>query len=180
MRPGPEFISVTRQSGTRQRILIATSLVQMDRVTFGSMYVHPQIVRHWVVVGGLALGVVCAAILAAIAFVVSRRPSANLREERRRKRLATVGRIVDGSVIDAEPAESTPQVIIYQYRIAGVTYECSQDVSTLGPLVTNLRLDYPVQVRYSRENPADSIVVAETWNGLFDGSSRQLTAVQTS
>ena len=131
------------------------------------MYVHPQVVRHWLIVGTIALGAACLVTLAAIAFVMSRRPSAKLLEERRRKRLATVGRIVDGSLIDAEPAEDTPKVIIYRYRIAGVTYECSQDVSALGPLVTNLRLDYPVQVRYNRENPADSIVVAETWNGLW-------------
>ena len=88
-------------------------------------------------------------------------------EERRRQRLAMAGRIVDGSLIGAEPAEATPQAIIYRYRIAGVTYECSQDVSSLSPMVENIRLDYPVQVRYSRDNPADSIVVAETWNGLW-------------
>ena len=130
------------------------------------MNVHPQVVEHWLIVGICVLGVVFAATLAGIVFAASRRPSANLVEERRRKRLASVGRIVDGSLVDAEPAED-PRVIIYRYRIAGVTYECSQDVSALGALVTNLRLDYPVQVRYSRDNPADSIVVSETWNGLW-------------
>ncbi len=128
------------------------------------------------------LGAVCAATLAAIAFVASRRPSAKVLEERRRQRLAAVGRIVDGSLLEAEPADE-PRVIIYTYRIAGVTYECSQDVSALRELVTNLRLDYPVQVRYSRDNPADSIVVAETWNGLWStvqSSSRQLRTVGTS
>ena len=148
------------------------------------MYVHPQLVRHWLIVGTIALGAACLVTLAAIAFAMSRRPSAKLLEERRRKRLATVGRIVDGSLIDAEPAEAAPQVIIYRYRIAGVTYECSQDVSALGSLVTNLRLDYPVQVRYSRENPADSIVVSETWNGLWtniwsrSGSGSRMLAEQ--
>ncbi len=131
------------------------------------MIVHPHVVRHWLIVGGAALGGVCIVTAAVAAFVIARRPSALVLEERRRRRLATVGRIVDGSLLDATPAEETPQVIIYTYRIAGVTYECAQDVSSLGPMVTNLRLDYPVQVRYSRENPADSIVVAETWNGLW-------------
>jgi hypothetical protein len=131
------------------------------------MYVHTQVARHWLMIGTMTVGALCAATLAGIAIVVRRRPTAKQREERRRQRLASVGRIVDGSLINAEPAEETPQTIIYKYRIAGVTYECSQDVSTLGSLVQNLRLDYPVQVRYSRDNPADSIVVAETWNGLW-------------
>ena len=130
------------------------------------MYIHPHVVEHWLMVAVVGLGVACVATLAAMAVAVARRPSATLVEERRRKRLATVGRIVDGSLVDAEPADD-PRRIIYRYRIAGVTYECSQDVSALGALVTNLRLDYPVQVRYSRDNPADSIVVAETWNGLW-------------
>jgi hypothetical protein len=146
------------------------------------MNVHPQVVEHWLMVGVCVLGAVCAATLAAIAFVASRRPSAKVLEERRRQRLAAVGRIVDGSLLEAEPADE-PRVIIYTYRIAGVTYECSQDVSALRELVTNLRLDYPVQVRYSRDNPADSIVVAETWNGLWStvqSSSRQLRTVGTS
>jgi hypothetical protein len=131
------------------------------------MYVHPQVVQHWIVVGMVSLGAVALATLTVIAIVIRRRPSAKVLEERRRKRLAALGRIVDGSLIDVEPAESAPQKIIYRYRIAGVTYECSQDVSTLAGMVLNLRLDYPVQVRYSRDNPADSIVVAETWNGLW-------------
>jgi len=148
------------------------------------MYVHPQVVRHWLVVGVTALGGVCLATLSTIAVILSRRPSAAQMEERRRQRLATAGRIVDGSLIGAEPAEATPQAIIYRYRIAGVTYECSQDVSTLSPMVENIRLDYPVQVRYSRDNPADSIVVAETWNGLWgqlktvESSKRQLAPVR--
>ena len=131
------------------------------------MCVHPNIVQHWLTVGAIATGATAAVAVAAIVIVLKRRPTASQREERRRKRLASLGRIVDGSLVDVAPAESEPHTIIYRYRIAGVTYECSQDVSTLTPLVQNLRLDYPVQVRYNRTNPADSIVVSETWNGLW-------------
>ena len=147
------------------------------------MYIHPQVARHWLMVGTIALSSICAGTLALIAIVAARRPSAKQVEERRRRRLAIMGRIVDGSIVDAEPADSTPQIIIYSNRIAGVGYECSQDVSTLGPLVENLRLDTAVQVRYSRDNPADSIVVAETWNGLrktVENSSRELRTVEYS
>lgn len=144
------------------------------------MAVHPQVAQHWLTLAGIALGVTSVFVVAIVAFVIYRRPTAQQLEERRRLRLASLGRIVDGSLIDVAPGESQPHVLIYSYRIAGVTYECSQDVSSLGPLVENLRLDAPVQVRYSRDNPANSIVVAETWNGLFDGSSRQFRAAQSS
>jgi hypothetical protein len=131
------------------------------------MLVLPPIERHWLMVAAATAGGLCAAAGLVWAIVMHSRPSAEVLEERRRTRLAKSGRIVDGSLIDAAPLESAPLKIIYTYRIAGVTYECSQDVSTLPSLVRDLRLDYPVQVRYSRDNPADSIVVAENWNGLW-------------
>jgi hypothetical protein len=131
------------------------------------MFVHPHIDAHWLKIGGIAAATLVVAATTTTIIIVRRRPTASQREERRRKRLASLGRIVDGSLVDVAPAESQPQTIIYRYRIAGVTYECSQDVSTLTSLVQNLRLDYPVQVRYNRTNPADSIVVSETWNGLW-------------
>ncbi len=142
-------------------------MVQSNPVRLGTMFVPYHLDRHGLMVVAASVGLLCLVALAAWAIAYHRRPSAEVLEERRRQRLATSGRIVDGSLIDAAPLESTPQKIIYTYRIAGVTYECSQDVSTLTPLVKNLRLDYPVQVRYNRQNPADSIVVAETWNGLW-------------
>ena len=126
-----------------------------------------HLARHWAVAASVGAGIVALAVAATASTILKRRPTAEQREERRRTRLASVGRIVDGSLIDVAPRESEPQTIIYQYRIAGVTYECSQDVSTLTQLVQNIRLDHPVQVRYNRANPADSIVVSETWNGLW-------------
>ncbi len=59
-----------------------------------------------------------------------------------------------------------PQIIVYNYRIAGVSYECAQDVSTLADHVHGIRTDLPIQVRYAPQNPGNSIVVAESWSGL--------------
>lgn len=103
-------------------------------------------------------------------------------ERARRELLASSGRITDGSITEApfvrveqnapaegsivEPPGLTRQVIIYNYRIAGVTYEASQDVTALSDLVQDVRTDLPVQVRYEPHNPANSIVVAEGWSGL--------------
>jgi hypothetical protein len=64
------------------------------------------------------------------------------------------------------PAASAPHIIVYKYRIAGVSYECAQDVSTLAEHVHGIRSDLPIQVRYELHNPGNSIVVAESWNGL--------------
>ena len=105
------------------------------------------------------------------------RPSDDDLERTRREELAAKGRITDGSITETaeghihhsaetEAVHSTPQVIIYNYRIAGVSYEAAQDVTTLSDLVRDIRTDLPVQVRYEPHNPANSIVVAENWSGL--------------
>ncbi len=66
---------------------------------------------------------------------------------------------------DADPS-TAPHIIIYNYRIAGVSYECAQDVTSLADYVHGVRTDLPIQVRYAPHNPGNSIVVAETWSGL--------------
>jgi hypothetical protein len=119
------------------------------------------------------------AVLGGITYYFMRRPrpSPEDLERDRRDRLAASGRITDGSILetaeghihhlaDIEPPQSTPQVIVYNYRIAGVTYEAAQDVTTLSEMVRDIRTDLPVQVRYEPHNPANSIVVAESWSGL--------------
>lgn len=104
-------------------------------------------------------------------------PTAEALEQARRKRLARIGRLTDGNLVDtttfdgrflAEAArpDVPPRILLYRYRIAGVAYEAVQDVSGIEGLVRGLRVDLPIQVRYDQENPADSIVVAETWCGL--------------
>ena len=89
-----------------------------------------------------------------------------------------VGRIIDGTLIDSAPEAiggELPHALIYRYSVGGVSYECGQDVSALagqlpdlGP--TSALYGTPVQVRYDRDNPADSIVVCETWNGLWNAN----------
>ena len=122
--------------------------------------------------GGIAGGVIVAG-TALWLYVRSRRPSAEEIERRRRDRLATMGRITDGVLIDArtlggeETTASSPEVLIYSYRLAGVTYDCAQDVSKLPDRVTGWRLDQPLQVRYDPRNPGNSVVVAESWSGLW-------------
>ena len=117
-----------------------------------------------------SVAIACGVLAAGTAIVFSsirQRPSREEVEALRREHLVSIGRLVDGTLVDASPSFSAPTIIIYQYRIAGVTYECSQDVSTLCGQIHDLDLDLPVQVRYDRANPGDSIVIAESWSGLW-------------
>ncbi len=96
-------------------------------------------------------------------------------EEGRRARLNTFGRITDGTVIDVNEvaANGHPgmQLLIYQYDVAGVQYECSQDVTYLRHRVDlhSCKLGIPTSVKYDPQNPGDSIVVSEDWIGLYQG-----------
>lgn len=125
----------------------------------------------------LAAATAGAAVVAGIAWVVLRRPrtSAEEIEQRRRDLLAATGRITDGSIIDIrlqqDGGDAAPLLILYDYRIAGVSYECAQDVTALAEHIHDIRADLPVQVRYDPHNPGNSIVVAESWNGLRMSSS---------
>jgi hypothetical protein len=109
-----------------------------------------------------------------VGFVVRAfRPSPEEVERRRRERLATTGRITDGVIVDArtlsgeDSVSPTPEVLVYSYRLAGVTYNCAQDVSRLPEQVRGFRIDQPVQVRYDQRNPGNSVLVSESWTGLW-------------
>ena len=118
---------------------------------------------------GRALAIGAAALLSAgmwtLHIVRTRRPTPAQIEERRRTLLSAHGRIIDGVLIGAQPSEDEPGVVFYTYRVGGVRYECSQNIAAL-PACT-LHLDSPIQVRYSPQNPGNSIVLSETWNGLW-------------
>ena len=94
-------------------------------------------------------------------------------ERERRTWLNGVGRITDGTVIDvqelaAENGRLPATMLIYKYDVAGVSYECSQDVTYLRHWVNlhSCRLGLPTSVKYDPQNPGNSLVVSETWMGL--------------
>ena len=85
------------------------------------------------------------------------------------------GRIVDGMLLDFYEMEieggGTAQMLVYNYRISGVDYECSQDVTTLGEVLkeNRVRAGFPCSVRYQPGNAQNSIVISETWSGVREG-----------
>ena len=88
--------------------------------------------------------------------------------------LVTFGRLVDGLLIDTfelPDADGQPRLmLLFTYAIAGVSYECSQDVTTLAGLLESgvVKVGMPCSIRYQPGSPENSIVLAESWSGLRD------------
>jgi len=125
-----------------------------------------------------------AALFAALAAVAAwrllrKRPTAEELERSRRQLLSQSGRIVDGMLLDVcevdaptkNEAGRTLTMLLFRYRIGGVDYECSQEITHMSGIVNaaQVRAGFPCSVRYQPGNPQNSIVVAEEWSGLRAG-----------
>jgi len=92
------------------------------------------------------------------------------REQRRRLTVNLHGRLGDAMITEVHD-----NVIFYEYSVRGVLYTASQDVSELRehiPIDPD-RLIGPVGLKYSTQNPANSIVICEQWSGLRLGTPAQ-------
>ncbi|HUB28115.1 MAG TPA: DUF3592 domain-containing protein [Terracidiphilus sp.] len=124
----------------------------------------------WETAAGLAM--VAAAAAYAFWLYNRRRPTPEEIERARRLQLAMIGRVVDGMLLDVRtmPGEEdrTLTWLEYSYRIGGVEYECSQDITLMRDIVdpAEVRAGFPCSVRYLPGSPQNSIVVAEEWSGL--------------
>jgi hypothetical protein len=104
-----------------------------------------------------------------------KRPTPEEIERARRRFLVQSGRLVDGMLLDVSDLDTGDgrqlTMLIYNYRIGGVDYDCSQDVTALtGTLdAKQVRAGFPCTVRCQPGNPQNSIVVAEEWSGLRAG-----------
>jgi hypothetical protein len=184
----PGFLPFCAEPMVTQAVPLSAEPSPMDysfsqNIVFSLTPIHlPVALRSPRVLVAIIAGV-SAGIGVGIYAVTRRKPTAEEIERERRELLARSGRITDGTIMDTMVTEArnsslsgddlppTPQIILYNYRIAGVTYECAQDVTMLAEYVHGIRTDLPVQVRYLPQNPANSIVVAESWSGLRLGSS---------
>lgn len=112
--------------------------------------------------------------LAFAGFALLRRKPRNAEdvEHERRIWLNSVGRITDGTVIDVQEivtaVNRSATMLIYQYDVAGVSYEASQDVTYLRQWINlhSCRRGLPTSVKYDARNPGNSMVIAEGWMGL--------------
>jgi hypothetical protein len=104
-----------------------------------------------------------------------KKPTAEEVERERRQMLVSFGRIVDGSLLDgfqitAEDG-TTRDMLLYQYEISGVVYECSQDITPLAGILdpAAVKIGMPCSIRYQPGSPENSILVSERWSGLREG-----------
>jgi hypothetical protein len=125
----------------------------------------------------IAAGLTGAAALAGVAvwLLKRKRPTAEELERERRLFLVQSGRLVDGMLLDICEVQAddgrTLTMLLYNYRIAGVDYECSQDITDMRGVIeaAQVRAGFPCTARYQPGNPHNSIVVAEEWSGLRIG-----------
>ena len=130
---------------------------------------------------GAGLVVLAALTELALWLIFRTRPTAEELERARRLFLVQFGRLVDGMLLDVHevqaPAQSSDQpghtltMLLYKYRIGGVDYECSQDITDMTGVVdtAQVRAGFPCTVRYQPGNPQNSIVLADGWTGLRAG-----------
>jgi hypothetical protein len=112
----------------------------------------------------IAIALAAVLVAAVLAWKLLRpKPSAEELERRRRAALQANGKLGDGEVIDVEGV-----AIVYSYSVGGVGYTASQDVSIFEAQLpeNTMTLIGPALVRFDPRNPANSIVIAEEWNGL--------------
>jgi hypothetical protein len=85
------------------------------------------------------------------------------RERRRRAELIAGGKLGDATLLDLQD-----NLLLYSYEVRSVTYTAFQDVSGMEKLLPadTDAIFGPVLVKYDAKNPANSIVLSESWNGL--------------
>lgn len=100
---------------------------------------------------------------AGVAIVMWKRRNPRERERRRRLAVNLHGRMGDGTITDCQE-----DALHYTYSIRGVEYATAQDVSTLREFLPEdpALLVGPVTLKYSSNNPANSILLCEEWSGL--------------
>jgi len=121
-------------------------------------------IRGSALVQGIFLAVILAALLGLGIYVVRRmRRNPKDKEKRRRMMINQQGRLGDATI-----TEVSESMIFYEYSVRGVLYTASQEVGELREQIPSEleRLIGPVSLKYSSNNPANSIILCEGWSGL--------------
>jgi hypothetical protein len=92
-------------------------------------------------------------------------------EKLRRLQVNHLGRIAPAEIIDLienEPPGKPGRVLVYRYRVAGVTYEAAQEISSFGgiPSLPDGVSGWESNIKYDPRKPANSIIACEEWSGL--------------
>ena len=93
------------------------------------------------------------------------------KEKRRRLTVNQYGRIGDATITDMQG-----DTLFYSYSVRGVSYTASQDVAALRdqmPADMERLIGRAASLKYSPQNPANSILICELWSGLRSSSIRE-------
>jgi hypothetical protein len=123
------------------------------------------------VIGAVALPVVAAGVY--LVLRIRRKPKD--KEQRRRLEVNSIGRLADATIL-----EITDDAIVYEYSVRGITYTASQDISKLRELIPGdpeRLIGRPASLKYSSQNPANSILLCEEWSGLRAGPANQPSGI---
>lgn len=107
-----------------------------------------------------------------------RRKSPEEIERLRRLGVNACGRIVLGKVLElADPVAGGPPgpILLYEYEVAGVTYEAAQDLAALPDLAAAAPFlpGQSADVKYDPKQPTNSILACEVWCGIPDLEPRR-------
>ena len=131
---------------------------------------------------GLAVGAALVLIGAAAFIYFKLRAKKDPAEIERLRRLSVgqSGRITTGEVIGLiEPeGKSTALLLVYRYDVAGVTYEVSQDVSSMAAVAARAThlVGRGINVKYDVKHPTNSIAACEVWSGISGVNSGESDA----
>ena len=94
-------------------------------------------------------------------------------ERLRRLAVNACGRIITGKVLEvADPLPDGPPgpILLYEYEVAGVTYEAAQDVNTLPELAAAASFlpGLTASIKFDPKQPTNSILACEEWCGIPD------------
>ena len=135
-----------------------------------------QSVRAFPVTEAVVIGTVSLALIGTGIFVILRiRRKPKDKEKLRRMEVNTNGRLGDATITDI-----SEDAIFYEYFVAGLTYTASQDISQLREMIpadSHRLIGRPASLKYSSQNPANSILLCEAWSGLRLGPANQTSGI---
>jgi hypothetical protein len=133
-------------------------------------------VRSFPVTQTVVIGAVSLPLIAAGIFVVLRiRRKPKDKEKLRRLEVNSNGRLGDATITDI-----SEDAIFYEYFVGGLTYSSSQDISQLREMIpaeSHRLIGRPASLKYSVQNPANSILLCEDWSGLRLGPANQASGI---
>jgi hypothetical protein len=131
-----------------------------------------QSVRTFPITQVIVIGAASLPVIAAGIYVVLRiRRKPKDKEKLRRLEVNLYGRLGDATITDI-----SDDAIFYEYFVAGLTYTASQDISQLREMIpaeSHRLIGRPASLKYSVQNPANSILLCEEWSGLRIGPVNQ-------